>query len=136
MSGPGTPQDHNYIYQSVNEHQAVRRALRWAKEQVGGAARIAVVTDHMAIVTAQRRWYSSHGGFATGFHLNGCFEEAYSGCSTEFFYVHGELNIADAPSRQTGLDAGLRVRAANVNFPTLHHFSHPYSGRSLPATCF
>lgn len=75
---------------------------------VRDGARIALVTDHRAIVIAQKH-LNGFGGIGRGFSLNKLFEYAYDlwyarRIDVVFHYVEGPLNPADAFSRHFGDD--------------------------------
>lgn len=79
--------------------QEVRRGMR-------DGARIALVTDHEAIVHAQRRT-NGFGGIGRGYSLNRLFEYVYNleferDIRVTFFYISGPSNPADALSRNFG----------------------------------
>lgn len=89
--------------------------------------KIAVVTDHAAVAYGQRQWYSFYGGFSLSFFLNSFFLNAYSdGFCTEVFYVQGELNPADGPSRDPSNTFSLSVSPSSFCFPSLSNFYHPF----------
>ena len=95
--------------------------------------RIAVVTDHAAVVYGQRQWFSFYGGFSLSFFLNSLFLNSYSdGFATEFFYVAGELNPADGPSRDPSNSLSLSVSPSSFCFPSLSLFYHPFITREKP----
>ena len=50
----------------------------------------------------QEKWFSRTGGFSSAFHLNEVYRvPRESGLECIFFYVQGECNIADVPSRSS-----------------------------------
>ena len=127
---------HGLIQDSAtSEPTAVCRVLAWVKLQPffmdllarKQQLRCAVVTDHIAIVTGQRRWRSSNGGFSAAWTLNSAFMQSHQdGMTTDFFYVEGEKNIADGPSRDPTNREDLSVTNANILIPSLQQFWHPY----------
>jgi hypothetical protein len=62
---------------------------------------VAIVTDHQAMVSGQRRWFSGYGGSSLSYWLNSAYCSAYSWPGgAEFFFVPGDLNTtADRLSR-------------------------------------
>ena len=108
------------------EPKAVELAIAWAKQQ--GAKRIAMVTDHIALVQGQRRWWSGYGGSSTAYYLNNAYKEAYTEADTEFYYVEGTSNPADQPSRTT-TSTTLTISGCNSTFPQVGDFLHPFINR-------
>ena len=125
---------HGLIHHSAtSEPTAVCRVLSWIKKQPffincseKKHPRCAVVTDHIALVTGQRRWRSNNGGFSAAWALNSAFLQSQDGMSTDFFYVEGEHNIADGPSRDPTNREDLSVTDAKILIPSLKQFWHPY----------
>jgi hypothetical protein len=108
------PQVRDFGSSTVAEPSAAASMLRIAKllpAAQGPAKKIAVITDHQAIVTGQRRTWSNSGGFCSGnFFLNSLYLEAYGASNSpdnahdvQFFFVPGEANVADPLSRHFGL---------------------------------
>jgi len=113
------------------EPKAARRAMQWARAQPGcSKARIAVITDHVAMATGQRRWYASYGGFSTSFFLNGFFEELYDHGGGEIFHIDGVFNRADQLSRDPRAPLTMAVREVDVVFTDLRSLRHPH--REIP----
>ena len=109
------------------EPRAAQLALRWTRGHAGYEnARIALITDHVAIATGQRRWYSNNGGFSTSFHLNEVFRELYDHGGGEVFHVEGVRNEADQLSRDPYASTTLRATRAKVSFKELGSLRHPY----------
>lgn len=109
------------------EPRAARLAMQWVRSQEGyQKARIALVTDHIAIATGQRRWYSNFGGFSTSYHLNACFDELYEHGGGEVFHVDGARNEADQLSRDPSASWRLTVRRASTTFRDLRSVVHPH----------
>lgn len=106
---------------------AATEAVRWARAK--GARSVAVVSDHAALAFSQRRPDSGNGGFSKAYHLNAFFRELYSVPGRQaVFYVEGEDNPADAPSRATFVgDTAWRVRRRTDAFPSLASFYYPFS---------
>ena len=98
---------------------------------------LAVVSDHRALATGQRRPLSGNGGFSSAFPLNDFFATLYGdGGDHHVFYVEGECNVADTPSRTTVIgDTAWRFELAPPGFvfPSLSAFSHPYAASTLAA---
>jgi hypothetical protein len=127
-------------YSAHAEPKAVSRLLEWlhrnlrlfglpASASDNSQVRLAIVTDHDAIVNGQRRWYSRNGGFSSAYELNQCYVDAYreEGWRVEFFAVQGTANIADALSRDTSRPTyTIVLEEADVVFPALSCFRHPY----------
>jgi len=109
------------------EPRAALCAMQWARSQPGYAnARVALITDHVAIATGQKRWYSANGGFSTSYFLNECFKELYEHGGGEVFHVDGERNEADQLSRDPHASTVLSVTPVNVAFRSLASVRHPH----------
>lgn len=94
--------------------------------------RIAVITDHIALPTAQRKWYSFCGGFSTSYELNRAYETLYMWDQhAQIFYVEGTKNFADGPSRSSDMNLFVTERPIPLGFvfPSLTSFYHPYLAR-------
>ena len=103
-----------YPRQLIAEPTAAAWVIRAIRQRFGPTLSIAVCTDHQAIVTGQMRWWSRTGGASQAFHLNSVYAEAYrESAPVHFFYVPGELNAADAPSRWRAVGDPIRWRIAN-----------------------
>ncbi|PHR97720.1 MAG: hypothetical protein COA68_12285 [Oceanobacter sp.] len=120
-------------HSATAEPLAVARLLDWAKER--GLRRIAIVTDHIALATGQRRWWSNYGGFSTAHALN----EAFLRLPVpegHIFYLPGSENPADALSRDVSSRSyALVERRSNVRLPALGRSWHPYSSDDRPLWC-
>lgn len=92
---------------------------------------IAIVTDHEAVTIKQRRSWKATGGFSSAYFLNEVFRRADDlKINVQFYYVHGELNPADGPSRSTALgDETKAKRRTDITLPDLQQFVHPYATR-------
>jgi hypothetical protein len=110
-----------------SEPRAATRCVQWIRQQHPGA-RIALVTDHAAIASGQRRWYSGNGGFSSSYLLNELFRVLYGGGGGEVFFVDGVLNPADGPSRDVSATFALTVTPTRIIFPDLQAFHHPHVG--------
>lgn len=93
----------------------------------GPVLRIAVVTDHHAIVKAQRK-HNGYGGLGRGYCLNRLFALTTHLLHTEatqvvFFFISGTHNPADELSRNFGEGVGstgvTRSRADDLAVPLL-----------------
>ena len=93
-----------------------------------GAKNVAVVTDHSAMPLRQQRPLSGHGAFSPSFYLNQFFCELYTHGGGQVFFVPGERNIGDAPSRETWINQKWSIHdvTETQNFPSLAEFHHPY----------
>tara|TARA_B110000093_G_scaffold168994_1_gene196568 strand:+ start:87 stop:3518 length:3432 start_codon:yes stop_codon:yes gene_type:complete len=104
--------------------------VEWVRKELPpDRQRLAVVTDHIAMVTAQRRPGSGHGGFSMSYHLNRFFNVLYTGFSdrADVFHVEGTKNITDLTSRSVRLNDPRRIiDRSDVTFPPLSDFAHPY----------
>jgi hypothetical protein len=109
------------------EPRAALEAVRWARRRLGRSATIALITDHAAMATGQRRWYSNHGGFSGSYHLNALYDELYARGGGEVFYVEGQRNEADQLSRDPSAPYQLRVISSDVTFKELTSVTHPYA---------
>jgi hypothetical protein len=109
------------------EPRAAALAVRWARSQPGyGNAKVALITDHGALATGQRRWYSSFSGFSTSYHLNNFFSTLYDNGGGEVFHVDGERNEADQLSRDPSAGYTLTVREGSTTFRELATVKHPF----------
>jgi len=103
-------------------------ALRWTRKRLGRHARIAIVTDHIALAHAQRRPGSGNGGFSTAYHLNNFYAELYKDIldDADIFYVEGHLNPSDSLSRSNRIGDPQSFSKSDMTFPSLAEFFHPY----------
>jgi hypothetical protein len=109
------------------EPLAVTRVLQWLRRANKGPLRVAVVTDHAALESGQRRWFSGNGGFSHSHHLNEAYKTAYAdGWEVEFFHINGEENPADGPSRDVLASRQLDVVNADVQLPSLRKLRHSH----------
>jgi len=86
---------------------------------------IAVITDHSALPTAQRRWFSGCGGFSSSFELNRAFKTLYDWDPRgQIFFVEGTKNPADGPSRAADSNLFISERPIPLGFvfPSLNDF--------------
>jgi hypothetical protein len=109
------------------EPRAAEYAIRWARSQPGYEnARVALISDHVALATGQRRWYSHFSGFSTSYYLNRFFETLYAGGGGEVYHVDGEDNEADQLSRDPTASYTLTVREGGLAFRELSTTTHPF----------
>ena len=113
---------HNPIFgaSTVAEPTAVVRCLDWLESSHGKEVqqhegltrvpRVALITDHAALVTGQRRWWNHHGGFSANGWLNEAFRRM-AAANVTAFHIPGEMNPADAASRVTGYSPVIVVTA-------------------------
>ena len=107
------------------EPKAATTFLEWLLQQGLAGARVAIVGDHIAMASAQRRNATGNGGFSGGYYLNEFFATLYRNFSSpEVFYVEGELNAADRPSRMNRLGDRLKITPCDYHFD-LEQFHHP-----------
>jgi hypothetical protein len=117
------------------EPRAAEAAVRWARSQPGCAnARVALITDHVALVTGQRRWHSNFSGFSTSYYLNHFYDTLYANGGGEVFHVDGERNEADQLSRDPNASYTLTVREASTTFRELDSVTHPFE--KLPRAAY
>jgi hypothetical protein len=91
---------------------------------------IAVVVDHLALATGQRRSWSNYGGFSTNNFLNTFYVAFYgpeNGIRRDVYYVPGPENPVDGLSRSVKIGDKLSVKTLNCVFPSLDGLHHPYS---------
>ena len=127
-------------HSATAEPRAVTHCFKYMKEvlDIGKSTdhktRIALVTDHDAIARGQLRWYSGFSGFSKAYDLNTAFQSINNATTTtEVFYVEGELNIADGPSRDVNTNTFIEIRDVDILFPSLTQFHHPYSDYNIPS---
>ena len=112
---------------------AATELVRWL--QARGAKQLAVVSDHIALASGQRRPAAGTGAFSKAYYLNEFFRALYSEKGVqEVFFVDGLDNPADTPSRSTWVgDTSWHVRPlTGVTFPSLAGFVHPYASVQSP----
>jgi integrase len=104
-----------YDLSTVAEPVALMRALQWVAQQpwYSPEMKIACVSDHAAITTGQRRWWSGNAGFSANPYLNSCYQQMIAMGAIAFFLA-GEANPADAPSRSTTLGQKGAVITATI----------------------
>lgn len=90
--------------------------MQLCREGLPDGSRVALVTDHIAIVHAQRR-NNGFGGIGRGYSLNKLYEFTHDlrfqhGIDVTYFYIDGPCNPADTLSRTFGVEAanGLIIR--------------------------
>jgi hypothetical protein len=109
------------------EPRAAEFAVRWAREQPRYEnAKVALITDHVALATGQRRWFSNFSGFSTSWYLNRFYETFYEGGGGEIYHVDGERNEADQLSRDPNASYTLTVRENESTFRDLSSVNHPF----------
>lgn len=120
------------------EPRAVVRLYDWLRSRLatqapGRPLRAALITDHAAMNTGQRRWHSHHGGFSANFDLNSAFRAINSSwIETEVFGIEGELNPADGPSRDPSNSDAMQVTQTSLlATESLDEFWHPYRLHAL-----
>lgn len=104
------------------------------KEGLPNGSRIALITDHFAIVHAQRK-LNGYGGIGRGYALNRLFEYVHDlwtsrGVDVVFFYVTGVTNPADDFSRNFGVRNGrndLQLTVANADHLELPSIKSTFS---------
>eukprot|EP00796_Vickermania_ingenoplastis_P007757 gene7757-gene6129 len=116
------------------EPRAAQLALgQLVREGLPDGARVALATDHEAIVHAQRR-ANGFGGIGRGYSLNKLFEYVHdlwyrNGIEVTFFQISGPSNPADTLSRVFGGEARggqiVRKPAATTCLPSLRYTSSP-----------
>jgi hypothetical protein len=114
------------------EPRAARTVLNWLNRTHPGIRHVAVITDHLPMASAQRRWHNHNSGFSSAWPLNDFFATLYSGAyphdRREVYFVSGEQNIADALSRSNRIGDGLRAAVvSNIALDGLSCFWHPYA---------
>jgi hypothetical protein len=87
---------------------------------------VALITDHVALATGQRRWFSNFSGFSTSWYLNRFYETFYEGGGGEIYHVDGERNEADQLSRDPNASYTLTVRENESTFRDLSSVNHPF----------
>ena len=125
--------DESFVDHSASsEPQGVLRALAWILPRTSPTGRVAIVTDHSAIVWAQNKWESDFGGVGRGLHLNSLYRFV-GGRRVDFFFVPGNRNIVDGPSRRVSRYEKISWRVVSLQFPRLAEFFHPYlTKRAIP----
>ena len=119
------------------EPKAVTSVINIIDRLLPGSQRLAIVTDHEAMVTGQRRPYSAYGGFSFGYFLNEAFCKAYDTVdgkarSAQFFHVVGSDNIMDSLSRDTSNPLEPEILSADASklvtrgVLSLHGYFHPF----------
>ena len=121
------------LHSAHAEPRAATAVLQWLKTQKP-LGHIALVTDHSAMPMGQRRWWSGYCGFSPAHPLNELFLALYgsddlSAYRRDIFFVEGEKNPADGPSRRALIGQPLTISEADIVFPDLSAFTHPYMQR-------
>jgi len=103
-----------HLFRARHSAHAEPRAAQLALRQLimdglPDGTKVALVTDHFAIVHAQRR-SNGFGGIGRGYALNRLFEYVYdlvhhNRIEVHFFHIHGPCNPADTLSRDFGVKA-------------------------------
>ncbi len=118
------------------EPQAVCRALDYIAEHSLTPKRIALITDHIALATGQRRWFSNHGGVSVAHQLNCAFKRMHShSIECDTFYLAGDQNPADALSRDSASPLSVRALRCAVRLPALARAWHPFACDDRPIHC-
>jgi hypothetical protein len=114
---------------------AAREAVAWVRKHFPDAHTLAVVTDHSALATGQRRPVSGNGGFSKAFHANEFYRCLYADHGVhDIFFVEGSNNPADVPSRTSPVDdTAWRTRTRpDIHLPALETLHHPYREETSP----
>ena len=109
---------------------AVAELLRFIKQAHPDIKSVALVTDHIAITTGQRRWWSGCGGFPTPHCPNDACNEMRN--YAQAFCVEGHLNASDADSRPPEAAAAKQIECSEIDmaWPSPSAFLHPYATRT------
>ena len=112
-----TKEEKSYCrHSAAAEPKGAEECIRWWLEKTSGKpGKVALVSDHHAIMNAQRNPKTGYGGVGYGLELNRLYQTANecTGVSAvHFFYVPGESNLADALSRNLPpeMDCTTKVR--------------------------
>ena len=118
-----------FVHSAHAEPKAATEVLRYLKQRnaITATSHVAIITDHRAMVSGQRQYRSGYKGFSTSGPLNEFFSELYDNTLTrrDVFYVEGELNPADGPSREVRMVQYIVATPVEINLPTLNTFWHP-----------
>ena len=115
-------------YSAWAEPRAVERCLTHLSQRQNPPKRIAVVTDHIAIVSGQSRWTSRFAGFSASWFLNSAYKSATQFDRVEFFYIKGAENPADAASREVSAGFDLAAKPLQpLALPALSSLYHPHA---------
>lgn len=109
------------------EPRAVIEVIKKLRTRIKGP--IAIVSDHAALATGQRRPLTGNGGFSKAYWLNEAFHTLYDDEEEhQIFYVEGIKNPADSASRATSVGDTRWIEAVcpELLFPPLKAFHHPY----------
>ena len=116
---------------------AASKILKWAREKYyqehpdrSYRPSVALVTDHEAMPTRQRRPISARGGFSPAYFLNKFYLDLYGEDGKgegQVFFVQGVKNIADQVSREPKIGEGLSYEVITDRaLPALDQFHHPF----------
>jgi hypothetical protein len=116
---------------------AASKILKWAREKYyqdhpdrSYRPSVALVTDHEAMPTRQRRPVSARGGFSPSYFLNKFFLDLYGEDGKgegQVFFVQGVKNVSDQVSREPKVGEGLSYEVITDRaLPALDQFHHPY----------
>ena len=109
------------------EPKAATELIAWL-ELVGipKNARVAIITDHIALVSAQRKYDSNYRGFSAAYFLNAFYEKAYDTfANVDLFHVPGLDNPVDKASREVLVGDPLSVRPSHYVFQSLLEHYNP-----------
>lgn len=116
---PAIPPTHSqHLFHAQHSAHAEPKAAQMSLRQLimdglPDDSNVALVTDHLPIVHAQRR-SNGFGGIGRGYSLNRLFEFVYDlghtrGIKVNFFHISGPCNPADTLSRVFGVEANNRT---------------------------
>lgn len=118
-------------HSAQSEPLAAAVVMDYLQKHHGDVVNVALVSDHTPLPAAQRRPSSGNGAFSSAFFLNEMFRLFYriDSAKNQIFYVKGELNPADGPSRNTFI-GDIHWHTEDVTeifaFPPLRSFQHPH----------
>lgn len=119
-------------YSAHAEPLAASKALAWIKATIPAVRRVALVSDHAALASAQRR-PGGGGGHSNAFFLNSALAAAYQKFDDcQIYHIPGEANPADLPSRSTD-SLSLIARPATFSLPP-DGITHPYTNSLVRET--
>ena len=112
-------------HSAVAEPLGVSTVVEAARFRWPSLRRLAIITDHKALVMGQQRWYNAFGGFGWSPAVN----NVYRLGQCTFFFVAGAVNLADCVSRSTSHLATTKESwtLSDVRLPHLCTYEHPYA---------
>jgi hypothetical protein len=118
----GWHQDVAARHSAHTEPLAARKVFEYIRRTASKTSNIAILTDHRAVAGAQLR-RDGYGGYSSSWNLNAFYKTFYQGAGEgrrDIYYIPGDENVADAPSRLIGRSPLFRATAVAMPIPNLY----------------